>query len=255
MRASSLALLVFIAVGLAPIANAQVIPLPAKDQKVIDAKLGPGVVGQALASKPLPDPSVYFPLEEKVRSYQATAGSKSGQTVDLDVAKGKRPNGTPAWRFELAPGLLGFLHQTKSGDLVMPAMADMDEGLVVVMTPPNPFFIKGMKPGATRTESQSVSVDSLDDPSDQRYSGKLENSFTYVGTYRVSVPAGTYDAVLLRHGFKGKIGPADTTDLAYYLLAPGVGIVAMITQEDIEAFWLLHVDTSTGKVLSASSSP
>jgi hypothetical protein len=38
---------------------------------------------------------------------------------------------------------------------------------------------------------------------------------------------------------------------AYYLFAPQVGVVAMISQEDVEAFWIINIDT-TGKVLASS---
>ena len=40
----------------------------------------------------------------------------------------------------------------------------------------------------------------------------------------------------MREHLSGKIGPADTQDTAYYFLSPGVGVVAMISQEDGEAW-------------------
>jgi hypothetical protein len=67
----------------------------------------------------------------------------------------------------------------------------------------------------------------------------------------VTVPAGTYPAILMRENLSGKIGPADTQDTAYCFLSPGVGVVAMISQEDVEAFWIVHIDTTTGKVLAS----
>jgi hypothetical protein len=76
----------------------------------------------------------------------------------------------------------------------MPAITDSGEGVVVVTTPANPFIPKGMQPGETRTYSQQVSVNYLDDPSDQKYSGSLTGTYTYVGTYQVTVPAGTFPA-------------------------------------------------------------
>jgi hypothetical protein len=30
-----------------------------------------------------------------------------------------------------------------------------------------------------------------------------------------------------------------------------VGVVAMISQEDAEAFWIIHLDSSSGRVLAA----
>jgi hypothetical protein len=115
----------------------------------------------------------------------------------------------------------------------------------------NPFMVKGMKPGESRSYTQRVRVDALDDPEDQKYTGVLNGTYTYVGTYQVKVPAGTFKTVLLRLKCEGKVGPADTHDSAYYFFAPGKGVVAMISQEDATAFWIIHIDTSSGKVLSS----
>jgi hypothetical protein len=67
----------------------------------------------------------------------------------------------------------------------------------------------------------------------------------------VKVPAGTYKTVPLRLKCQGKVGPADTHDSAYYFFALGKGVVAMINQEDATAFWIIHIDTSSGKVLTS----
>jgi len=239
--------------ALAPSAWAQgpVLPLPAADQQEITRLLGPGVVGQALPSVPIGKTSTYFPLEERASVYQVTSGPNTGKQQTLHTTRGKRPSGNPAWRFELSPTLAAFLNQA-AGDLTMPAVSDPGEGVVVVTKPPNPFLTEGMKPGETRNFTQSVSVNYLDDPTDQRYSGNLTGTYTYVGTYQVAVPAGTYPAVLFRIKCEGKVGPADTQDTAYYFFSPGIGVVAMISQEDVEAFWIIHIDTRSGKVLASS---
>jgi len=234
------------------LAQGVVLPLPPEDQAEITSLLGPGVVGNALPSKPVGDPSAYFPLQPRALSYQVKSGSNSGQTQTLQIARGSRPDGDPAWRFQLSPTLAGFLRQTEQGDLVMPAVSDTDEGVIVVTTPANPFVLKGMKPGESRTLTQTVAVNYLDDPTKQDYTGSLNGSYTFVGTYDVTVPAGTYAADLFRLAYEGKVGPAHTKDTAYYFFAPGTGVVAMISQEDVEAFWIIHIDTSTGKVLSSS---
>ena len=191
-------------------ASAQVLPLPDRDRAKIDALLGAGVVGEALPSQPIADPSVYFPLQERTKDYLVTGGPKAGATQSLAVAKGQRPDGTPAWRLALSPSQAAFLRRTEGGDVLMPAVTDIGEGVVVVTTPPNPFLLTGMRPGETRTLAQQVAVNYLDDPSRQDYSGSLTATYTYVGTYRVTVPAGTYDAILLRLKYAGKVGPAHT---------------------------------------------
>lgn len=232
-------------------ATGPVIPLPPEIQQELATLLGPGVVGTPLPSATIEDPASFFPLESKAASYQVTSGRNTGKTQSLDLAKGKRPDGQSAWRFQLAPTLAGFLRQTAEGHLMMPAVSDSDHGVVVVTTPPEPFLLKGIKPGESRSFQQTVSVNYLDEPSRQDYAGELAGTYTYVGMYRVTVPAGSFDAALIQVKCDGKVGPAHTQDTAYYLFAPGKGVVAMVQQEDAEAFWIIHLDTSAGKVLAA----
>jgi len=226
-----------------------ILQLPADDKQTITAQLGPGVVGKALPSKAIEDVSIYFPLHDAASIYQVIAGPNAGRVQTLGLAKVMRPNGGIAWRFQLSPTLASFIHQTPDGDLMMPAISDMGEGVVVITTPANPFILKGIKPGESRSYMQRVVINELDDPSDQKYSGSLNGTFTYLGTYLVTVPAGTYGAILFRLKCDGKVGPAATHDTAYYFFAPGKGMVAMIAQENATAFWLIHIDTRSGKVL------
>jgi hypothetical protein len=230
-------------------AQGVVLPLPPEDQQLISAQLGPGVVGDALPSKPIQDVSVYFPLQERTPTYQVTGGRNAGNTQTLGLVKTHRPSGKVAWRFQMSPSLSAFIRQTPEGDLVMPTISDPGEGVVVITTPANPFVAKGMQPGETRSYSQQVSVNYLDDPTDQKFSGSLNGTYTYVGTYQVTVPAGTYEAVLFRVKCDGKVGPAHTQNTGYNFFAPGVGVVAMIMQEDVSAFWIYNIDSTSGKVL------
>jgi len=232
-------------------ADETVLPLPPEDVQEITTHLGDGVVGQALPSVPITDTGVYFPLQERTSQFLVTSGPNAGKTQTLLLAKRNRPNGRTTWRAALTPSQAGFIQPTADGHLMMPAVSDSDHDVLVITTPANPFLLKGMKPGETRTLSQKVSVNYLDDPSRKDYSGTLSGSYTYVGTYRLTVPAGTYEAVLMRLKYEGKVGPAHTEDTAYYFFAPQVGIVAMISQEDVEAFWIIHIDTTMGKVLAS----
>jgi len=234
-------------------ADGVVLPLPPEDEKEITAHLGPGVVGKALPSESITNPALYFPLEHRDLAYLVTSGASKGTVHTLGLGRRNRPTGAQAWRFGMAPGLFGFINQTPEGHLVMPSVADSSHDVVVIPAPPNPFLPKGIKPGETQNFSQSVSVNYLDNPSKQDYSGELTGTFTYVGTYQLTVPAGTYEAVLMRTKCDGKIGPAHTSDTAYYFFAPNVGVVAMLSQEDVEAFWIVHLDTTIGHVLNSAT--
>ena len=229
-----------------------VIPsLAPEDQQLINSRLGAGVIGKALPSKPIDDVARYFPLQQESWTYQVITGPNAGKTQTLSLNKAKRPNGKSAWRYQFSPSLTGFIRQMPNGDLLMPAVSDLGEGVVVITTPANPFVLQGMRPGESRSYVQQVTVNVLDDPADQEYSGSLHGTYTYLGTYQVVVPAGTYPAALFRLACEGKVGPAHTQDKAYYFFSPGKGVVAMINQENATAFWLIHIDTTSGKVLTA----
>jgi hypothetical protein len=225
------------------------LPLPPDDRQIIDKQLGVGVIGGAVPSKPMDDPSLLFPFHHASVTYRFTSGRNTGKSQTLALTKLPRPGGKFVWRLQLAPSLVGFLHQTPDGDIVMPAVADIGEDAIVVTTPANPFLTKNMKPGETRSYSQEVSVRYLDDISDERYSGKLKSDYTYMGTFQVTVPAGTFEAVLLRTKVEGRIGPAHTRAASYCFFAPGVGLVAMILQQKVTAFWIYNIDGAGGKVL------
>jgi hypothetical protein len=230
-------------------AQGPVLPLPATDQQALAANLGAGVVGAALPSEQITDAAAYFPLNEKTFVFQVTSGSNAGNTQDLVLKKAHRPGGGVAWRFNFAPSLAAFIHP-QGADLIMPAISDVSEGVIVVTTPANPFVLTGMKPGGSRSFRQKVSVNYLDDPTKRDWGGRLNATYTYVGTYNVTVPAGAFPAILIRFAYRGKVGPADVTYTAWYFFVRQVGLVAMVNLEDVSAFWIYHNDTTVGKVLA-----
>jgi hypothetical protein len=223
--------------------------LPPQDQQNIITQLGPNVVGSALPSTPITDPSVYFPLQARTQKFQVVAGRHPGNIQNLELVKTLRPDGEPAWRFDLSPKLDGFMRENPAGDITMAALIDSGEGVFIITKPGNPFIPKGMRPGETRSYRQQVSVNYLDDPTEERFSGSLTGAYTYLGTYQVTVPAGTFPAILFRVKCEGRVGPAHTQNIGYNFFALGVGMVAMILEEDVTAFWLFNIDSITGKVL------
>lgn len=231
-------------------AQGAVLPLPPADQQKLAATLGAGVVGAALPSERITDASAYFPLTEKTFVFQVTSGSNTGNTQSLVLKKTRRPDGATAWRFNFAPSLAGFIRLTAAGDLIMPAVSDVDEGVIVVTTPPNPFVLTGMNPGQSRSFRQKVTVNYLDDPTKRDWGGKLNATYTYVGTYGVTVPAGAFNAILIRFAYRGKVGPADVVYTAWYFFTRDVGLIAMVNLEDVSAFWIYRNDTTIGKVLA-----
>jgi hypothetical protein len=78
------------------LAQGPVLPLPASDQQELAAHLGAGVVGAALPSQPLADARAYFPLQEKLMTFQVTSGKNARTTQRLGLKKARA--GRPARR-------------------------------------------------------------------------------------------------------------------------------------------------------------
>ena len=94
-----------------------------------------------------------------------------------------------------------------------------------------------------------VKVYDLSDPQEVSHSGSLNLEYSYVGAYKVTVPAGSYDAALLRWVYDGSVGPASVKDTQYRFVAKDVGVVASVEKKKISALLLYHDNSNTGRLL------
>jgi hypothetical protein len=67
----------------------------------------------------------------------------------------------------------------------------------------------------------------------------------------VTVPAGSFDAALIRWDYKGSVGPANVKETLYRFIAPRAGMVAMINNRHISAMLIYNDKTKLGKLLEA----
>jgi len=106
-----------------------------------------------------------------------------------------------------------------------------------------------MKPGDSQSVTIDVKVYDLSSPNEVSHSGSLQLTYSYIGAYKVTVPAGSYDAALLKWDYNGSVGPASVQDTQYRLVAKDVGIVASIEKKKISAMLFYHDNSNTGRVL------
>lgn len=64
------------------------------------------------------------------------------------------------------------------------------------------------------------------------------------------MPAGTYDAALIRWDYSGEVEPASIADTYYWLIAPGAGLIAMVENVSISAMLFHNDNTKLGKQLA-----
>ncbi|MGA2583006.1 MAG: hypothetical protein ABSG31_06990 [Tepidisphaeraceae bacterium] len=227
-------------------------PLPDSDRQTLNEYLGAGVVGEAISAPALPHGlndliSIHDGIAWQMRviSGKAPGTVQNGSALLLD-----RPGGMTGFRLDLGDGrnvLFGQLDP--QGNFMCYASEDNREGVISRFTPAQPIFLADMVPGQTREIVSNVSVADLSQPDVQTHSGQLNIQFTYLGAYRLRVPAGTFDALLMKSHLTGKVGPATIDDTVYRFLAKNAGPVAVVETNDVSAVLIYHEATRIGKVL------
>jgi hypothetical protein len=223
-----------------------VVPLPAQMQAAAQQYL-PGVVG-----KPVPaftiDPALAS-LSAGTRQYQIVSGPDAGTTEQHLIAPVPGDTTGTKWRYTIGDRSV-YLQLQPGQSLSVVSEQDGDQGVATHYSPAEPLLIAGMNAGDSRSATLKVNVYDLSDPTDLEHQGSLDVTLTYVGAYQVTVPAGTYDAALLKWSFKGKIGPATVEDIQARFVAPNVGMVAAAEKRDVAAFLVYNDNTKVGKVLA-----
>lgn len=223
-----------------------VVPLPTEMRNAAATYL-PGVVGEAVPAFPID--SGLAQLAAGTRSYEIVSGGDKGTTEEHVIAPVSGDKTGGQWRYQVGDRTV-FLQQVPGQSLSIVSEADADQGVLTRYNPPEPLLIAGMNAGDSKTLAMKVNVYDLSDPKDVEHKGSLNVTLTYIGAYRVTVPAGTFDAALLKWDFKGKIGPASVEDIQARFVAPEVGMVASAEKRDVAAFLIYNDNTKVGKVLS-----
>lgn len=231
------------------VAAGPAIPLPDTDRTQLEALLGKGVVGDALPSAPLAAADTYLPPKGKAASYKVVTQGEKANSENHQVEDTTDASFAPGWHYTIEKVGESFFQKDAAGKVVTVAEKDLDNKVLSRFTPGDPLILPGMRPGQSVKSSQKVEVYNLSNLKKVSHSGSLDVVYTYVGTYRVTVPAGTYDAALIRWDYSGKIGPATIKDSQYRFLAPGAGMVAMIQIRSISAMLIYNDHTKRGKLL------
>ncbi len=216
--------------GISSVAVAEPVGLSERDKALVEEYLGDDFLGPAVV------PPVIGAAEEFV-------GLTAQQTVlrFIDVNENEEwtatfhRDGPKDWRIDYSNGDVRHGEFLDNGGLLSLDLKDADEDVVTITTPPDPFFESGLQIGKPEKQRLSVTMVEADDREAVKYEGYLDVTYEYLGAHRVTVPAGTFDAAVLRWEYDGKVGPAEINDQQYYFIAEGVGPVAIIENKQIVA--------------------
>ena len=230
--------------------GAKPIELPAADRAEIEKFLGKDVVGKALAGNPIADAEKFFLFKPGSWTFRFTSGDNEGQDQEQSFSKIEKKAAVESGRYQNGKDQAVYVSRSKDGTIAIVSQEDFEQGVISHFSPPEPIYIAGLQPGESKTFKIDVKVYDLSDPTDLSHSGSLDLTYSYVGAYEVTVPAGTYRAALVKWDYRGSVGPASIEDTQYRFLAEGVGVVATVEMKDISALLIYHDDSKYGKVLA-----
>lgn len=225
--------------------------LSGSDETTIANLLGAGVLGSAVSETALAHPAALLPLEAATWNFQMTSGPNQGN-AETDTLQPSSPGSPSPWQYAAGQNTIYALAPAADGSIVSPSEQDLGQGVLTRYDPPRPFLLEGAQAGVPQTFTLAVNVYDLGDTSTVTHTGSLALTYTYVGRYQVSVPAGTYTAALVKLDYNGTVGPASVQDSEYRFYADGVGPVAVIDKQNVSAFLLYNSDTKTAKVLASA---
>ena len=244
-----LTVLALLGIARADMKTESIFDLSAADRAEIEKYLGRGVVGRAVDAPVLEDPSRFFQQDkEDIITMKAVHGDNKGKTLQVRMQKFQRNNLPITWRLSMADERwLGEIQQ--NGDIVLSATEDENNDVISIYDPPEPVLIQGMRPRESKKIRLDVAVYDLAQPTRKKYGGYLDLVYTYVGAFEVTVPAGTFTALLFSWKYDGKVGPASIQDDQYWFFAEGVGAIARIDKKDISAMLIYHDQAKVAEVL------
>ena len=222
--------------------------LTADEQAMLEELLGQGVVGAPVAGGTLTPE--FAPLRDGTWTYQIVGGKDAGQMEQHVVKRLERNSSGASWRYAVGSKEVVFIKQMTDGSLTFVTEEDFEQGVITRYEPPEPGLLTGLAPGDSRSSSVGVQVSDLSDPSEVSHTGTLAVTYSYLGAYKVTTPAGVYDAALIKWAYKGEVGPAKVDDTQYQLFAPKVGMVASVDKLEVSALFLYHSHSKFGKVLA-----
>lgn len=242
-----LAALAMMPPGAAAAEAGPVLALPPADRAAIEHALGRGVLGKPVPAPVIADPAHYLAFAPGVWTYQIRTGAKGHPTEPYRWSHDGRGEQGPRWRYDAGGEETGFVESRADG-VYLTGVREIRDAATTRYAPPEPLLLKGLAPGQERRQRMKVRVYEDDGP-EPAHEGELDVVYRYLGAYRLTVPLGSFDAVVIKSSFAGRVGPAELDDVQYRFFAPGVGPVALMEKREVSAFVLYNLHLDVGKVL------
>lgn len=229
------------------------IPLPEEDRANIEQYLGKDVVVAAIPAPRVTETTRYLAAQPSTKRYLLVSGPEKGLNEEHKIIKIRESSQETTWEYRVGTHRINYITGKANGDYVINGMTDIDDAAITRYTPSEVLMPQGLAPGEHRQARLGIKVFDLGNPDDQTHEGYLDMDYRYIGAYRIKTPSGTYDSVLIRWDFKGKIGPANVEDTQYRFFSPDLGNIAAIEREDVTAMMVYNRHRKIAKLMVSTS--
>jgi hypothetical protein len=124
----------------------------------------------------------------------------------------------------------------EDGAIVLAEEINHAEGVEVVFDPPLVVLPANVETSATVTNEGRMVVHPLGDRGRVRAKGTVRDTSTCVGSWRVSTPAGEFDAWKLTSSFDADLGASRVHNETEIWIVPGIGIISERRREKTMVF-------------------
>lgn len=250
--ARSLAALVLVLVSTSatvPSSSAQVASPSVAGSELLQV-LGDGVVGNAESAHRLNGFERLARWQMGEWRYRITSGARRGEIEVESLAPVSVTARGETWKRAIGHDSTLFLREIGGSSLVLPSQITHPYRGLVYFEPPLIYLIAGLDPGESRVFDGRIDVYSLASPGLKWYTGRIRATTVYAGDYRVTTPAGSFRASLIKTEYQIDIfATVSVRDTLYTFYAEGIGKVAEAEHRRIAAMGLFNSDTKIGKVL------
>jgi len=197
--------------------------------------------GAALAGEDL------YPFEAGERTFLCLDGDAAGAEI---VYSGGSTNEHDA-KFALDQGAARteYWARDEAGNIIMPVTLDHAENALTRFDPPLLIAPRMIEPGApVEAEADMIVLDSRN-LKRQRERGKAKRAIEYTDDQRIRTPLGEFRAKRIVVHFAADLRLADAENTTTYWLAPDLGIIAQLREEEVRILGLISTRKRSVSVL------
>lgn len=220
------------------------------DAKVLAhlTQLGEGVVIQEIDAPVLNSPAQWVGRSEGEYLFRFVTGDDHGKTEQMEIHKPDPHKPNVAWSRHIGDTMIEDIAVVDGQGVSIHTETDAEHGFRIEIHP-GINIPTGAKKGDSWQEESALTIYDLDAPDKIAHRGTMSTVRRYLGAYKVRLPAGDFDAILLEEDYRIHVGPLKGTDTRYVFYSKGLGVVAEVEGIRASAVIVFHMKSDSAKVL------